>query len=329
MDDKLKTLVAFRNILQFSIILRRSFVCIINEDQQNIDQTLLLKNSEIIETRIGEDYEGIDIEILDKFEIIPPVHRQRIKISIISNVEDLESKDQINLVRYLRAPGLNHIFIGLLYFDCTNARTKETIATQDWLRNSIWMSCVIKDMKHIEMYDELLSSGNNDTRYAKINLAQQRLLDDIHVDPRVKRYVLDVIVHLRMHTLSYKQKGGGIHPRSLEDVILLSKVIRLSQFAAVELKTSTNDPDVKKKTPTLYIMSEHIRLAALMYFPFHLILIRDSSMDVSVSYGSNKELIDDFIEKLHTINDAVDRQNPLLIQEIVIRDVLRKVIPPI
>ena len=63
----------------------------------------------------------------------------------------------------------------------------------------------------------------------------------------------------------------------------------------------------------------------------HLELVQRSSMDSSLLYGSDPNLVDEMLEKLAKIKceEVNEFENPLFLESLVVKNVLSKVVPPV
>lgn len=162
-----------------------------------------------------------------------------------------------------------------------------------YLRHQFWYAC-----------------GESIGESEPMALDSTALLNNVHVHHTIKRYILDLIVHLRMHRLSRPSQGGGAHSRSLADMMLLCKWI------ALQSKCSFVTPDM-------------VQIACQRYFPWHLQLIESSRENPSVMYGSREDLVDELISKFDTFGLKMQKEynNPLFKQLCVVQSVMKNVIP--
>ncbi|CEP60917.1 Mtc2p LALA0_S02e02630g [Lachancea lanzarotensis] len=137
-------------------------------------------------------------------------------------------------------------------------------------------------------------------------------LGRIHVHPSIRRYVLDIIVHLRVHRFAKQASGGGCNANALRDMLELCQTLALAQ----------------ERT---FVVPELVKLAAHWYFPFHLELIQDPRHEISLQFGSDPDLISQVLTKLQnfSLERSQESHYPLYFQHMVLRDVLRIIVPPI
>ena len=144
----------------------------------------------------------------------------------------------------------------------------------------------------VDEYDNILSSVNQ-----------------VYIHYTIRRYILDIIIHIRMHRLCRSSQSGGAHSNSLQDMILLSRWLAF-------------------KSGSRFVTPEIIQEASLQYFPWHLLIIQDSEYEESILYGSQKELVDDLISRFDKfgMKMADEYQNPLFKQMCIVQNVLKKVV---
>lgn len=137
-------------------------------------------------------------------------------------------------------------------------------------------------------------------------------LGQVHVQHSIRRYVLDIIIHLRVHRFSNQSSGGGCSTHALRDML------ELCQTLALDNKRTFVIPDV-------------VKTASQWYFPFHLELVQDPSHEISLQFGSNPDLVAQLIGKLQnfSLHRSEKTQYPLYFQYMVVRDVLNLVVPAI
>ncbi|SCV01479.1 LAME_0G16468g1_1 [Lachancea meyersii CBS 8951] len=137
-------------------------------------------------------------------------------------------------------------------------------------------------------------------------------LRQIHVHQSIRRYVLDIVVHLRVHRFSKQASGGGCSAHALGDMLELCQTLALAQ----------------ERT---FVVPDLVKLAAQWYFPFHIEVIQDPRHEISLQFGSDPDLVAQVLEKLRnfSLHRSRETQYPLYFQFMVLRDVLRIVVPPI
>lgn len=242
-----------------------------------------------------------------------------IEILIIPNIDSLDDDAQIRLVQMMTQG--HRLFIGMISWEGEQGTQNKDddhkttprdidinkvlashITLRDWLKHRFWIACFEPNQ------NEVVATKTNNTGDA-LNITYM----DVNVHPSVRRYILDIMVHLRMHRLVDITKGGGVHTGSLKDVITLSKLISMDKF---------------KKS---FVTPEHVKMACTWYFPMHLELVRSSSMDVTVLYGSKPNLVDGILEKIAHLKliKSNDLQNPLFLETLAVKDVIKKVVPPV
>lgn len=261
------------------------------------------------------------------------------EIFIIPNINDLDNSEQRALAKCMRNFNLTNvrrIFIGILQWEAykpenTNDEMKARLAYQeilespikisDWLRNKFWMAC---HSPTVDLSESSLSSGyyseNESTPDESISddtmrseyLSNWLTLPQIHMESSLQRYLLDILVHLRLHRITYHAKGAGAHSNSVKDVIILSKIISL---------------DSNK----MFVTPRELKQAINWYYPMHVIVINHVSMDTSILYGSKVDLIEEFLNKVGKIKEikSEEFENPFFIETLVIKDVISKVVPPV
>ena len=235
-----------------------------------------------------------------------------------------------------------HIFIGIVDWvapsdedTISNSGTNNKVITQclnidPWLRNKLWCSCRMPDFdmespKSLQMSSESSISDEGEEvgrqgearetesdNFKGLNIDKiRKSLAGVHLESSLRRYVLDIMVHLRMHRLIYHGKGGGVGTDALPDVLLLAKFISLD----------LGNP---------YVTPREIKKACRWYFPMHLILISKPSQDTTLLYGSKLSLVQDFVNSIVRVGEikSRDMETPLFLESLVTDNVLNKVIPP-
>ncbi|CUS20634.1 LAQU0S01e11122g1_1 [Lachancea quebecensis] len=137
-------------------------------------------------------------------------------------------------------------------------------------------------------------------------------LRGIHVHHSIRRYVLDIIMHLRVHRFSSQASGGGCSTHSLRDTLELCQTLALVE-----------------ERP--FVVPDIVKTAAYWYFPFHLELIQDPSHEISLQYGSDPDLVAQLVNAMQqfSLDRASEIHYPLYFQYMVLRDVLNLVVPAI
>ncbi|CCD24591.1 Mtc2p NDAI_0D02770 [Naumovozyma dairenensis CBS 421] len=241
-----------------------------------------------------------------------------------------------------------HVIIGIITWDKATYRREEKgsrrailgkdlailqpcIKLDDWLKHKFWLACSepkvsthgktvpvcsnsSQDTASISPGSSIDSGTESSGSAGTIQLLHEvhSSYSDVYLQPVVRKYILDIIVHIRMHRLSYRAKGGGAHMDSLKDVIQLSKLISINGG---------------KK----YIIPRYIKQAAAWYFPMHLNLINKPERDNSILYGSKIRLVNELLDKIIKVKsyEVEELENPLFLESLVVQDVLKKVIPPV
>ncbi|QLG72636.1 hypothetical protein HG535_0D03440 [Zygotorulaspora mrakii] len=306
-----KALPDFGTCLSYSISARRNLVYIYKKQSgNNIDTE---RHSEIVKNTIDRSYEGRGIvsRIMEKYpseedqDLLSPAGNSvsKLEIVIIPNICQYNKEEQVKLVKMIKncnsgGSRSSRIFIGMVPWAMAD-HERHIISMRDWLKHRFWIAC--------------LEPNETDS----VNLRTEPSYDipytEVHCSPAVRRYVLDVMVHLRMHRFVDITKGGGIQTMALNDVIVLSQLISKTTF---------------KKN---FITPEHVKIACIWYFPLHIDMLKDASIDTTVQYGSRPDMIDDFLDKLYKLNDeeAKKIENPLFLETLVVHDVLNKIVPPV
>ncbi|CCC67137.1 hypothetical protein NCAS_0A05790 [Naumovozyma castellii] len=353
----------FETCFRYSVAARRSFLSIINADYLVDEQKpeLIIKESIERSYLCGDD--PVRYSIVSNVEEIQSTDenledKTMLSISIIPNINTLSKEDQVKLVRKIHdidrvnesaGQGRVHVIIGVIPWKFEDFRPKENkprksglggdnsilisnIKLDDWLTHKFWFACSGPNnlqsgsqTEHRASTPDSMSpamSINSDTSSesessessGKIQLLNEvnSPYENVYMQSSIKRYILDVIVHLRMHRLSYHAKGGGAHMGALRDVIQLAKLISFN---------------AGKK----FVVPQSVKQASVWYFPMHMKLINDITMDSSTLYGSKPRLVNELLDKLKQIKSIKVEgvENPLFLESLVVQDVLLKVVPPI
>lgn len=316
----------FLSCIRFAMAAKKHLVYFYNikesenpiEEQLDIErQTTLLKN--IVERLYAK--EGFHCYVLKHIpEEGLPAHNDQmdtgVEVIIIPQVHTLSKEEQNVLVRMMVSSQSSkpaRIFIGMIPWDMAKESTMSNnielalssrINLEDWLKHKFWFACCEPDENELfsPLLDASLPEPLGEIRYT-----------DVHCNMSLHRYILDIMVHLRMHKLVDTTKGGGVHTAALNDVMVLSRLIALYNF--------------KKR----FVTPDHVKLACVWYFPLHLEILKGSEMDTSVLYGSRPELVDGMLKCIADVklSKTVETENPLFLETIVVQDVLNKVVPPV
>ncbi|KAG0665796.1 Mtc2p [Maudiozyma exigua] len=220
---------------------------------------------------------------------------------------------------------------------------KPSILVMDWLKHKFWIAgsmpdetitsthnngnrnssdthlkVSIENIDHeldVEDVEEDKDDDISDTNDIPETVESIRIKNDfseVYIEPSVRRYILDIMIHLRMHRLSYHSKGGGIIKDALDSMILLCKICSYDQGK-------------------MFVTPNIVKEMSFIYFPMHLVLINSARRDTSRLYGSSYKLIQEFLDnvskvKLH-MSDKLD--NPLFLEYLVVQNVLNKIVPAI
>ncbi|AET41215.1 Mtc2p Ecym_7389 [Eremothecium cymbalariae DBVPG len=137
----------------------------------------------------------------------------------------------------------------------------------------------------------------------------------ITIHSSIRRYVLDIVVFLRMHRLANQSLSGGASTKSLDDILQLTQWLVATGSGSASSKPRTfANPDV-------------VQQACLWYFPMHMELIKDPQNDTSVMYGSEPRFVEELIVGLREFTRRAGTGNPLVMETLVVKDVLNKVVP--
>ncbi|QLL30596.1 hypothetical protein HG536_0A04140 [Torulaspora globosa] len=231
------------------------------------------------------------------------------EICIFTGMETLDEHEQARLVQ-ITAHNQNLVLIAMVPWESriedgarnldADKTLRSSINLRDWLKHRFWLACYDLHRSH--------------SIPSPIEIEDFKAIDaQVCCKHLIRRYILDIIVHIRMHRLLDITKGGGAHTGSLHDIEALAKLISYYKFA--------------KK----FVTPDHVKMACIWYFPLHLELVRNASMDISVLYGSRPDMVDGFLEKIAQLKVAQSNmaQNPLFLETLVVKDVLKKVVPPV
>ncbi|CAI1539953.1 hypothetical protein SEUBUCD646_0K01230 [Saccharomyces eubayanus] len=349
----------FRTCLKFSVTARKSFLCMYRDDvaDEKLASPMPSACDIQLKTTIGEMYPaaGMRVTIMnsttESLDSLATTHIQDFEIVIIPDVNSLSRPDQAKLVRVMRESEISseraqsgRIFIGVIHW---SNQTPPSSATKDgddaskptaktrvflpacihidgWLKHKFWFACAPPHLNFDSFSESSISTrATNNTEATKeeeqesadkrpVGVDEEANLDDVFVGTNVKRYILDIMVHLRTHRLTYNAKAGGVYTNSLDDVILLSRLISLH-------------------SGKMFVAPSHVKKASMWYFPMHLEPVRRSSMDSSLLYGSDPNLVDEMLEKLGKIKfeEVNEFENPLFLESLVVKNVIGKVVPPV
>lgn len=167
----------------------------------------------------------------------------------------------------------------------------------------------------------------------------------------LKQYILDIVVHLRMHRFSVQGRSGGISSISLNDMMQLSILMAISYDLLIKVNEGDGDDSMSgingfgNSNHDILITPDTIKVAARWYFPFKLQLTykntknkktRNFRKDYSVQYGSDQEIVDELISSLDDLslqrqNDLQSREQyyPFFVELLVVDEVLKNVVSPL
>ncbi|GCE97095.1 maintenance of telomere capping protein 2 [Zygosaccharomyces mellis] len=239
-----------------------------------------------------------------------------VEVIIIPQVHKLSKDEQNVLVRMMRSSQVSRpvrLFVGMISWNTTKESAmsgnielalSSRITSEDWLKHKFWFASY--EPNENELFSPLTETTSE-------SIGGEIQYTDVHVNRSIHRYILDIMIHLRMHKLVDTTKGGGIHTSALKDVLILSQLIALCRF--------------KKR----FVTPEHVKLACIWYFPLHIEILKGSTMDASVLYGSRPELVEGMLKCIADVklSKTVETENPLFLETVVVQDVLNRVVPPV
>lgn len=236
-------------------------------------------------------------------------HSANTEICILTGIETLDQHQQARLVEEMTRCK-NLVVIAMIPWEThsqdsardldVDQALKSAVSLRDWLRHRFWLAC----------YD--VHTGHSIPRPTEVEPFTS-IDSQVSCKDSIRRYILDILIHLRMHRMLDITKGGGAHTGSLHDIVALAKLLSYYKFAK------------------RFVTPEHVKTACVWYFPLHLELVRNSSMDISILYGSKPGMVDGFLQKIAQLKAAQSdmAHNPLFLETLIVKDVLRKVVPPV
>lgn len=166
---------------------------------------------------------------------------------------------------------------------------------------------------------------------------------------KLKQYILDIVVHLRLQRFSQQGRSGGIGFMSSNDMMQISISLGILDNLYDELMDHTQktgdtiDSFLSEKSsineqnaidnPNIIVTPDIVKIAARLYFPFKLQLTINSTSnrqrkDYSIAYGSDAEAVDELIDNLKQL----DIMNPnkeyvcqYSMERLVVEDVLNHI----
>lgn len=169
----------------------------------------------------------------------------------------------------------------------------------------------------------------------------------------LKQYILDIVVHLRMHRFSVQGRSGGIGSISLNNMMQLSILMAITDNLVNKINSTGDDnlmiddhSEGLGDTDDITITPDIVKMASRWYFPFKLQLTykrranaktKHFKKDYSLQYGSDTEIVDELINSLDDL--SIKKQNefdgsgetigyPFFVELLVVEDVLKRVSPP-
>ncbi|SSD60586.1 uncharacterized protein SCODWIG_02347 [Saccharomycodes ludwigii] len=209
--------------------------------------------------KIGEKTSFEDTKIDYKFIVIS--HLQKFtNIQMNRLAHYLQKLKRIN---ELPESQTKYITIGIVNYE--NESIKFKVISTPFLHKQFWLYCLLLEEGSFKIthshfpppvlfkkyQNALLSSFNNNDKHI------------VRFNPNLRQYILDIIIHLRMHRFNVQGKGGGCSTKFVSDVILLS------QCLALFLGNTYNSRNYNE-TFDLLVTPDIIKIACLWYLPFHL-----------------------------------------------------------
>lgn len=204
---------------------------------------------------------------------------------------------------------------------------------EDWIRHKFWLVTTIEiptvkpviaveDVDDEQSFDSVVrttdkkeeapqDSGQDSGQDEELTKKYEEY-GGVHIQASLRRYLLDIMVHIRTHRLAFNARGGGVHKNSYTDMILLSRLIAI--------RAGRN-----------FVTPQHVRLAALWYFPSQLNIIDDSMKDNSILYGSKPELVRELMKRVVFVRNKqlVEMNNPLFMEALIVQNAIKKIVPPV
>lgn len=328
----------FEECLKYSILGKRSFVTFVRKDSveeatKSISPELLVQRA-VSNLLHGLRFQCVILNEISANSIIFDDEKDgdiKYDIRVIPNVNSLSKDEQTILAKQMTIDETKaeetfpiQIFIGIVPWSVNTSETdgkihttvlKSSIQVCDWLKHKFWIAGLTPE--------EHLSDDNNDSKGAtdtieeglegiteSINIKND--FSEVHMEPAVRRYILDIMVHLRLHRLTYSGKGGGIIKDALDSMILLCKILSFERGK-------------------MFVTPNIVKEVSFIYFPMHLVLITTSARDTSILYGSKSKLVEEFLDNIAKVKlqNVKDSNNALFLEYLVVNDVLSKIVPTI
>lgn len=301
--------------LQFCLSVQKSLLYFYEQEAQDTREIDLERRVSALKSTIEHNFSdtAVACHILKQPDIPEPPASAQNELYIVPNIDSLDKRQQFQLVDNMAAHP-NRIYIGMISWQAIShtdaARDLDpqdtlssSVKLQDWLKHRFWLS----------FYERPEPIPPSPIHHESTIKPYSSIDSQVTCKPAIQRYILDIMVHLRMHRMLNITKGGGVHTNSLRDLVQLAKLISYN------------------KANKQFVTPEHIKIACQWYLPVHLELVRDSSMDVSVLYGSKPDMVDGFLERIAQLKLAQSSMahNPLFLETLIVRDVLKRVIPPV
>ncbi|AGO10425.1 AaceriABL031Wp [[Ashbya] aceris (nom. inval.)] len=215
--------------------------------------------------------------------------REAPHVIVLATMHDLPARKQNEVARWLRM--LKKSYSGLICVATIVAHDKRGLGTTNYLRRQFWFAT------------------RGPRRACDVLPVSEPGVFTVH--PAVHRYVLDILIHIRMHRLLDHSQAGGASSSSADDVLDLCQWL-----------CSVNHPTKTFVTP------DDVQQACAWYFPMHLDVIRLPQQESSVLYGTSMKVAEDLLSGLHTfLKKTETAHNPLLLETLIVQDVLNKVVP--
>lgn len=275
-------LLDFDTALQYSLEIRKSFVVFggrVEEILEKCGGELYVQDAGVQ----GDDAQGDDAQGNDAQRADAQADRGCFV------VEDLrDSKFQAALVREMRRYP-KRIYIALVRDD-----TKMDL----WLKHRFWLACVAG------------AGTGAGAALPRDQKSEPRDLAPVHVAPALRRYLLDVLVHVRTHRLADRARAGGVDSHVPQHVLDLARCLARSSA---------------RRASALYTTPATLRSSMLYTLPWHVLTALPDANDAPTATLCEALRLARLADSKAETPSGPDS---LWLPTLVVRDSIRHVVPP-
>ncbi|KAL6942879.1 hypothetical protein ACO0RG_001843 [Hanseniaspora osmophila] len=238
-------------------------------------------------------------------------NRHEVLIIIPSNDIKNNFKDGVKIAYFLQSVTRLTKNVGMkngTTFSAVCVSNMDVLNQHQYLYKQFWLCCSLDSFVNQIQQNQAITVNNLNAYYLKFIKTWshiQRSGGATIFHSSLRQYILDIVVHLRVHRFSVQGKAGGAQTNSLKDMTFLAKLFALTPFIYKQLYAESSDVELDN----CLVTPDFIKQACFWYFPFKLQLsISKEHMkhpnfikDPSILYGSDSALVDDLCNKLQDL----------------------------